>query len=85
MTKQLSSACALFDGTHAGRLLVAAGQTIVLPERKGRVIMQRMGPVLGDAQCMKETAGNRWCSTCRLRPPVKKLPTTPPQFADVKT
>jgi len=34
---------------------------------------------------MKETAGNRWCSTCRFRPPVKKLPTTPPQLADVST
>ena len=38
-----------------------------------------------DAQCMKETAGNRWCSTCRFRPPVKKLPTAPPQLADVST
>ena len=34
---------------------------------------------------MKEMAGNRWCSTCRFRPPVKKFPTTPPQLADVRT
>ena len=34
---------------------------------------------------MNETAGNRWCSTCRFRPPVKKFPMTPPQFADVST
>lgn len=34
---------------------------------------------------MKEIAGNRWCSTCKLRPPVKKLPTTPPQLALVST
>lgn len=38
-----------------------------------------------DAQCMKEIAGKRWCSTCKLRPPVKKLPTTPPQLALVNT